>query len=405
MKKIKDINDFDFYNKKALLRVDFNVPVNNFQEITDDTRIRYTIPTIQKILSDQGKVIIISHFGRPQEIKSKNYSLKFLLPYLSKLLKSPIFFCEKCIGKSVEEKIQKLKNGEIILLENLRFHKEEEKGNQKFAFELSKFGDIYVNDAFGASHRDHSSITILPKFFKNKKCIGLLMKKEIHNLNKLLLGNVKRPMTIILGGAKISSKINIIKRFIKISDYLLLGGIMSYPFIKKTGGHIGNSLITENNNENDKNFDQIVNNILSINNKTKNLILPKDIIALSENNKNIQNFSIFCIPKGWKGLDIGKESIKYFCDIITKSRTILWNGPMGKLELPKFSLGTISIAKKIAEVTTEKNYYSIVGGGDSIYALKKAKCINNISYISTGGGAMLEMLKNKNLPGIKAIKN
>ncbi|WP_185850088.1 phosphoglycerate kinase [Blattabacterium cuenoti] len=402
MENIKTVNDFNFKNKTALVRVDFNVPVNNNNQsfqIIDDTRILYSLPTIQKIISDSGKVVIISHFGRPKGEYSKIYSLRFIISYLSEKLKIPIKFSENCIGKTVEKKISELKNGEVLLLENIRFYKEEEDGNENFAFQLSKLGDIYVNDAFGVSHRSHASITIVPKFFVEKKCIGFLMKKEIQSLKKVL-GKGKKPITILLGGAKISSKIAIIENLINLVDYVLIGGGMSYPFIKAQGGEVGDSLVDEYKDL--KMLQKIIEQYKK-QNKTK-IFFPKDVIIADsfKNYAKTRIVSIDSIPNGWMGLDIGPISIKHFCKIINYSRTILWNGPLGVFEFPNFSSGTISIAKAIV-IATQNGAFSLVGGGDSIAALKMKKYETKISCLSTGGGAMLESLKNKILPGIKAI--
>ncbi|WP_185860486.1 phosphoglycerate kinase [Blattabacterium cuenoti] len=401
MNKIKTINDFDFKNQTALIRVDFNVPINELSEITDDTRIQCTIPTIQKIISEKGKIVLISHFGRPKGVPSKIYSLKFLTDYLSKKLKISVNFCENCIGKTVIKKVKKLKNGEILLLENLRFYKEEEKEDENFAYELSKLGDIYINDAFGVVHRSHASITILPKFFGEKKCIGLLMKKEIQYIDQFLSRKNEKPITVILGGAKISSKIEIIETIINFADYILIGGGMSFSFIKKEGGKIGDSII-----ENNKIIENTLKTIFNkYQNKMKMLHLPKDVIIADSfnNNANTKIVPIHSIPNGWMGLDIGPVSIKTFCKIIEKSKTIFWNGPLGVFEFSNFSLGTRSIAKAIANITG-KGAFSLVGGGDSIASLKMENCEKKISYLSTGGGAMLASLKNEILPGIKAIK-
>ncbi|WP_238785041.1 phosphoglycerate kinase [Blattabacterium cuenoti] len=403
MKEIKTVDDFNFKNQTALIRVDFNVPViisNQSYKIVDHTRILKSIPTIQKILSEKGKIVIISHFGRPKGIPSKTYSLKFLTDYLSQQLKITVHFFEDCIGETVIEKVNELKNGEIILLENLRFYKEEETEDENFAFELSKLGNIYVNDAFGVVHRCHTSITILPKFFGKKKCIGFLMKKEIQYLDQFLCGKGKRPITVILGGAKIDSKIGIIENIIDFSDYILIGGGMSYPFIKIKGGIIGDSIIEKN-----KRIEKTLKKIFHKYQNIMNIIhLPKDVIIADsfKNEANTKIVSIDSIPNGWMGLDIGPYSIKNFCRIIKKSKTILWNGPVGVFEFPNFSLGTKSIAKAIANAT-EKGAFSIIGGGDSIASLKMENCEKKISYLSTGGGAMLDSLKNKILPGIKAI--
>ncbi len=392
---IKNIDDFNFKNKTALLRVDFNVPIDNFKNITDDTRIKYTIPTIKKIIYDGGKIVIISHFGRPKGIQSKKYSLKFLKLFLSKQLNNiPVFFYKNCIGENIEKKINEIKYREILILENLRFHKEEEECNKEFALKLSKYGDIYVNDAFGVCHRYHSSIYILPKFFK-KKCIGYLLKKEIENIDKFLSKKVYKPITIILGGSKISTKLDLIDKLWNLSDYILIGGGIAYPFISELGGKIGNSLI-----DNKINNSTIIN-IIKKNKKKQKIYFPTDVIISKffTNSTNNKVSSIFSIPKKYMGLDIGPNTINIFCDIIKKSKTILWNGPMGVFEFSNFSKGTRLIAKEIKKIT-KKGAFSMIGGGDSISALKQEKCINDISYISTGGGAMLEYLKNKKLPGI-----
>ncbi|WP_185871422.1 phosphoglycerate kinase [Blattabacterium cuenoti] len=397
MKKIKTIDDFNFENQTALIRVDFNVPVNKFFEITDDTRIRYSIPTIKKIFSDKGKIVLISHFKRPKGIFRKEHSIKFLSDHLSKKLKISVNFCEVCVGKTVIEKVNALKPGEILLLENLRFYKEEEKEDHNFAYELSKLGNIYVNDAFGVVHRKHASITILPKFFKQKKCIGFLMKKEIQYLNQFLHGKGKKPITVLLGGAKISSKIEIIENFIKFADSILIGGGMSYPIVKIKGGRVGDSMIEKN-----QKFEKILKKILY---KYQNIIhLPDDVIVADsfKNEANTKIVSIYSIPDGWMGLDIGPSSIKNFCKIIKKSGSIFWNGPVGVFEFSNFSLGTKSMAKAIANAT-EKGAFSLVGGGDSLASLKMGNYEKKISYLSTGGGSMLYYLNNKTLPGIEAI--
>jgi 3-phosphoglycerate kinase len=398
--KIRTVNDFNFENQTALIRVDFNVPRDKSYNITDDTRIICSLPTIQKVISEKGKVVLISHFGRPKGKPSNIYSLKYLVNFLSKKLKINVKFHENCIGSTTIQKVNKLKNGEILLLENLRFHKEEEKVDENFAFELSKLGDIYINDAFGVVHRSHTSITILPKFFWKKKCIGFLMKKEIQFLNQFLHGKGKRPITVLLGGSKISSKIEIIENIIDFADYILIGGGMSYPFIKIKGGMIGDSMLEEY---------QKIEKILKIffhkyQNKIHIIHLPDDVIISDsfKNESKTKIVPIYSIPKGWMGLDIGPSSIKKFCKILDKSRTILWNGPVGVFEFKNFSSGTRSIAKSIVNATN-KGAFSLVGGGDTIASLKIEKHEKKISYLSTGGGAMLNILKKKILPGIKAM--
>ncbi|AGW86056.1 Phosphoglycerate kinase [Blattabacterium sp. (Nauphoeta cinerea)] len=399
IKEIKTIDNFNFENQTALIRVDFNVPVNKFYRITDDTRIQYSIPTIQKILSEKGKIVIISHFGRPKGIPLKTHSLKFLVNYLSKKLKITVNFFGDCIGETVIKKVNKLKNGEILLLENLRFYKEEEKEDENFAFELSKLGNIYVNDAFSVAHRFHTSITVLPKFF-GKKNVLVFLKREIQYLDQFLYGKGKRPITILLGGSKISSKIEIIENLINFADYILIGGGMSYPFIKIKGGKIGDSLI-----EKDEKIEKTLKKIFhKYQNKIEIIHLPIDVVAADsfKNEANTKTIPIHSIPNGWMGLDIGPRTIKKFCEIIEKSKTILWNGPMGVFEFQNFSLGTRFIAKTIAN-STEKGAFSLIGGGDSLASLRMENCDKKISYLSTGGGAMLDSLKNKMLPGIKAI--
>ncbi|WP_185867431.1 phosphoglycerate kinase [Blattabacterium cuenoti] len=402
IKEIKTINNFNFENQIALIRVDFNVPINKSYKIIDDTRIQYSIPTIRKIISEKGKIVLISHFGRPKGIPSKTYSLEFLAHYLSRKLNVFVNFFGDCIGDSVIKKVNELKNGEILLLENLRFYKEEENEDENFAHELSKLGNIYVNDAFGVAHRLHSSITILPKFFGEKKCIGFLMKKEIEFLNQFLYGKGEKPITVLLGGAKISSKIEIIENIINFADYILIGGGMSYPFIKMKGGKIGKSMIEE---DKDQTIEKTLKKIFHKYKKKTNIIhLPEDVLIADsfKNGANTKISPIYSIPNGWMGLDIGPVSIKNFCKIIEKSKTILWNGPVGVFEFPNFSLGTRSVIKAIANAT-DKGAFSLVGGGDSIASLKMEKSEKKMSYLSTGGGAMLYSLKKKILPGINAI--
>ncbi|WP_185855835.1 phosphoglycerate kinase [Blattabacterium cuenoti] len=404
--KIKTVNDFNFKNKVALVRVDFNVPVDRSKsshKISDDTRIQYSIPTLKKIISDYGKIVLISHFGRPKGSLNRDHnSLKIIIPLLSKQLKIPIKFSDNCIGENVKKNVKMLKNKEILLLENLRFYKEEEEGNEKFALKLANLGDIYVNEAFSVSHRSHASISVIPKFFDQKKCIGLLMKKEIQSLNKVLGKNKKKPISILLGGSKIYSKIKIIESIIHFADNILIGGGMAYPFIKEKGGNVGNSIVIEKD-ENEK-TKRILKNIIEKCRKKNNLFFPKDVVIADSfhNHATKKIVSIYSIPNGWMGLDIASSSIKYFCDIINESNTIFWNGPLGVFEFPNFSLGTKSIAKAIANAT-ERGAFSLVGGGDTISSLKIEKLEKKISYLSTGGGAMLESFKNQILPGIKAM--
>lgn len=398
---MKTINDFNFKNKIALIRVDFNIPINDNFFITDKTRIVKTIPTIQKILQDGGKIVLMSHLGRHNNKSSKKNSFQNVILEISKILNIPIKFSPHCIGNEVEKLVSELKKREILLLENLRFYKEEEEGNENFARMLSNLGDIYVNDAFGTAHRAHASTYTITKYFPNKKCFGYLMMQEIHSINKILK-NGCHPITVILGGSKISSKINIIKNIIPKINYLLIGGGMAYTFIKAKGGKIGDSII-----ENDKL--NIALEIFKESEKRKvHIYLPIDVIITNNFNKNYIKTEIALansISDGYKGLDIGPLSIKKFSEIIYNSKTILWNGPVGVFENPIFSNGTFSIANAIIKATTELGAFSLVGGGDSIFAIKKLGYENKISYISTGGGAMLEILEGKKLPGISSIND
>ncbi|XCI75103.1 MAG: phosphoglycerate kinase [Flavobacteriales bacterium] len=394
---MKTIYDYNFQNKTALIRVDFNVPLDELLQVTDKTRIQAAAPTIQKVLKDGGKVILMSHLGRPDGIFSKKYSLKSVLPSVSEILGIPVKFANDCIGKEIEEIISVLKNGEVLLLENLRFHKEEEMGDENFVHSLAQLGDIYVNDAFGAAHRAHASTTIIAKLFPNKKCFGHLMTQEIQSIDKILKDG-QRPITAILGGVKISSKISIIRNILPVVDHILIGGGMTYTFIKAQGGKIGDSIV-----ENDK-LD-IALDILEQAEKSKVKIhLPVDVIVADNFREDAQSrlVSIDAIPDGWQGLDIGRFSIERFSNVISSSKTIFWNGPVGVFEFSSFSGGTSAVAEAVAEVT-QKGAFSLVGGGDSVAAVKKLGYENKVSYVSTGGGAMLERLEGRELPGIAAI--
>lgn len=394
---MKTIFDFNFNNEKALIRVDFNVPRDSNLKITDITRIISVKPTINKILSEGGAIILMTHLGRPKGNFSNEYSLKSLTNLISKILKISIKFIPDCIGENVLKSVNKLKSGEVLLLENLRFYPEEEQGDYSFAKELSKNGTIYVNDAFSVSHRIHSSTAIIPKFFNSKKCIGSLMLKEINAINKVLKYG-KNPITAILGGSKVSSKITIINSILPNIDNLIIGGGMAYTFIKALGGFIGSSLC-----ENEK-----LNLALSILDKAKkynvSIHLPDDTISADSFNNNayVKHCSIKEIPIGFQGLDIGIKSIKKFTKIILQSKTILWNGPLGVFEMENFSFGTKAIIDAI-EKTKKLGTFSLVGGGDSVAFLKKNNYDKKVSYISTGGGAMLEYLESRMLPGIAAI--
>ena len=392
------INDFNFENKRALIRVDFNVPLNDELQVTDTTRIEAAKPTILKILEDGGSAILMSHLGRPSGVEEK-YSLKNILNEVSNVIGVQVKFAENCIGTDTETMAAELQNGEVLLLENLRFHSEEKKGDKDFADKLSKLGDIYVNDAFGTAHRAHASTTIIAQFFPEKKCFGLLLAKEIESINAVL-NNSEKPVTAIIGGAKVSSKIDVIKNIIDKVDNIIIGGGMAYTFIKVKGGKIGDSLV-----ENDK-LD-VAQDILNLaKSKNTRIHLPIDVIAADafSENANTQVCEANNIPDGWMGLDAGPKTNVGFSFIIAESKTILWNGPIGVFEMEKFAKGTIEIGNAIADATAD-GAFSLVGGGDSVAAVKQFGFAKKVSYVSTGGGAMLEMLEGKTLPGIEAILN
>lgn len=394
---MKNIDSFSFLSKKVLIRVDFNVPLDDNLNISDDSRIKAALPTIKKVIDDGGRAIIISHMGRPKNGYEKKFSLKVVAKKLSVLLNKPIHFSGDCIGFSASSDISKMKNGDVLVLENLRFYSEEESGNVAFAKKLSEYADFYINDAFGTAHREHASTAIIAQFFRKKKCFGILLEKEINNLNKALQ-NPKRPFTAIIGGSKISGKIDVINALFEKVDVLIIGGGMAYTFAKAMGGYVGDSLV-----ENDK---LILAKKLIVTAKEKNvkLLLPCDSVngnSFSENS-NIKNTTISNIPQGWMGLDIGSKSINQFSKCILNSKTIIWNGPMGVFEIDLFSEGTKKIGECVCKATTN-GAYSLVGGGDSVASLKKFGLSRNVSYISTGGGAMLEYLKGNKLPAVIAI--
>ena len=386
----------DLKNQKVIIRVDFNVPLDDNFRVTDTTRIEACKETVDLIISNGGSCILISHFGRPKEREDK-FSLKHIVETVSEVLNHPVVFHNDCIGDEVHEVISNLKRGDIILLENLRFYKEETLGDSLFAEELSKLGDIYVNDAFGTCHREHSSTALIAKHFKNKKFAGKLLQKELQAINQIA-NNGKKPVLAILGGAKVSSKLNIMYNLIKKVDKIIIGGGMAYTFIKAKGGKIGNSLVE----------DELISNakeILSLADKLeKQIILPVDTKASKDFEKNdqIKTFNSNEIEDDWMGLDIGKKSIEKFGQEILLSNTIFWNGPMGVFEKELFSEGTASICNYLREAK-QKGINVIVGGGDSIAALKKLGNKDWVSYISTGGGALLESLEGKTLPGVKAL--
>lgn len=391
----------NFANQKALVRVDFNVPLDDKFQITDDTRMTAAIPTIKKILADGGKVILMSHFGRPKDGPSDKYSLKHLVKHLGELLSgTKILFSNDCIGKEAIQLSESMKPGGVLLLENLRFHKEEEKGEEQFAQQLASLGDVYVNDAFGTAHRAHASTAVIAKFFPpEKKMFGLLMEGEVKSAEKVL-NNSEKPFTAILGGAKVSDKILIIENLLEKADHIIIGGGMAYTFFKALGGEVGNSLVEA------ERIDTAKDLLKKAESKGVKIHLPKDSIIADkfDANANTKTADNTSIPQGWMGLDIGPDAIKQFTDVILQSKTILWNGPMGVFEMQKFQEGTKAVAEAIAEAT-EKGAFSLVGGGDSVSAVNQFGYTDKVSYVSTGGGAMLEFFEGKDLPGLAAIKN
>lgn len=393
---MKTLQDINFKNKKVLIRVDFNVPLDENFNVTDATRIEAAKPTIDKILADGGSVILMSHLGRPNGPEEK-YSLKHILTTASKILGKTVKFSTDCIGSKAKLASEDLKPGEILLLENLRFHSEEEAGDFAFAKELASLGDIFVNDAFGTAHRAHASTTIIAQFFPNDKCFGILLATEIDSLNKVLK-NSEKPVTAILGGSKVSSKITVIENILDKVDHMIIGGGMTFTFIKAQGGKIGDSIC-----EDDK--QDLALEILRIaKEKGVQIHIPVDVIAADSfsNDANKQTVDVDKIPDGWQGLDAGPKSLANFKKVILESKTILWNGPLGVFEMPSFSTGTIALGNYIGEAT-KNGAFSLVGGGDSVAAVKQFGLEKKMSYVSTGGGAMLEMLEGKTLPGIAAI--
>lgn len=393
---MKTINDFNFNNKKAVIRVDFNVPLDENFKVTDATRIEAAKPTIDKILSDGGSVILMSHLGRPKGVEGK-YSLGHIVYKIEEVLGRKIQFVNDCIGDEVEKVATNLKQGEVLLLENLRFYAEEEKGDMAFAEKLAKLGDIYVNDAFGTAHRAHASTAIIAQFFPNDKCFGYLLAKEIESINKVLRDSEK-PVTAILGGSKVSSKITIIENILDKVNHMIIGGGMTYTFVKALGGKIGNSIC-----EDDK-LDLALDILKKAKEKGVQIHLPVDVLAADDfaPDANTQVVDVNQIPDGWQGLDAGPKTLAIFERIILDSKTILWNGPVGVFEMEKFAKGTIAMGEYIA-ASTENGCFSLVGGGDSVSAVKQFGFEDKMSYVSTGGGAMLEMLEGRVLPGIAAI--
>lgn len=394
---MKTIDQVNFSGKKALIRVDFNVPLDNDYNITDDNRITAALPTIQKILKEGGAVILMSHLGRPKDGPTEKYSLKHVVKHLSDLLGQQVEFADDCIGEQAVEKAKDLKAGEVLLLENLRFYKEEEKGDKDFAEKLSKLGDVYVNDAFGTAHRAHASTAVIAQFFPNDKYFGYLMGAELANAEKIL-NHAEKPFTAIMGGAKVSDKILLIEKLLEKVDNLIIGGGMAYTFAKAQGGKIGKSLLEADKQE----------LALSLLEKAKakgvNIILPTDSIIADDfsNDANKSVSSNKDIPDDWEGLDIGPETVKAFSAVIEESKTLLWNGPMGVFEMESFDKGTKAVAEAVVRAT-QKGAFSLIGGGDSAAAVAKFGLTNDVSYVSTGGGALLEYMEGKELPGVKAI--
>jgi phosphoglycerate kinase len=395
---MQTISNYNFKGKKALIRVDFNVPLNENFEITDDTRIVAAIPTIKKIMADGGSPVIMSHFGRPKDGPNDKYSMRHLVGHLSKLLGQEVKLAPDCIGAEVQAMAKALKPGEALMLENLRFHKEEEKGDEAFAGELAKLGDCWVNDAFGTAHRAHASTAVIAKFFPNDKMFGYLVESEVESLDKVVKKPV-RPMTAIMGGAKVSTKITIIENMLSKVDNLILGGGMTFTFVKANGGKIGNSLVEDDFLEMALKIQKIAKE------KGVNLVLATDVVAADafSEEANTQVVPANSIPDGWMGLDAGPESIARFKEVIENSGTILWNGPVGVFEMEKFAVGTKAVGNAIV-TATKKGAFSLVGGGDSVAAVNKFGIADGVSYISTAGGAMLETLEGKVLPGIAAVR-
>jgi phosphoglycerate kinase len=396
---MKTIDSLNFENKRALIRVDFNVPLNDAFEVTDDTRIRAAAPTIKQILEKGGSVILMSHLGRPKEGPTNKYSLKHIVSTVSKLTGAEVMFADDCIGADAFVKSAALKPGQVLLLENLRFYKEEEKGDIAFAEKLSKHGDIYVNDAFGTAHRAHASTAVIAQFFAaDAKCFGYVMAGEVASIDKVING-AEAPFTAIVGGAKVSDKILIIEQLMNKANNILIGGGMAFTFVKAMGGTIGKSLCEDDKLELAKEL------LVKAKAKGVNLYIPADAVIADNfaNDANIKESNINTIPDGWMGLDISGETVKTYSDVIKNSKTILWNGPMGVFEMSSFENGTKQVALAIAEAT-KKGAFSLIGGGDSVAAINKYNLSSQVSYVSTGGGALLEYIEQGSLPGVRAVE-
>ncbi|MCA0429618.1 MAG: phosphoglycerate kinase [Bacteroidetes bacterium] len=396
---MKTVNSINFLNKRAVIRVDFNVPLNDAFEVTDLTRINAAIPTLKKILKDGGSIVLMSHLGRPKEGPTNKYSLKHIVSAVSKQLGVEVKFVDDCISDDAFNASNNLKNGEVLLLENLRFYKEEEKGDEKFAEKLSKHGNVYVNDAFGTAHRAHASTAVMAKFFNSdSKCFGFVMAGEVESITKVL-NQSQKPFTAIIGGAKVSDKILIIEQLMNKANNIIIGGGMAFTFVKAMGGNIGKSLCEDDRLETAKKL------LEKATEKGVKLFIPTDAVVADSfsNDAKFKLSNIKTIEDGWMGLDIGNESIKQFGDVIKNSKTILWNGPMGVFEMSNFENGTKQAAFDIVEAT-KNGAYTLIGGGDSVAAINKYNLANQVSYVSTGGGALLEYIEQGSLPGVKAIE-
>jgi phosphoglycerate kinase len=395
---MQTIDTYDFTGKKALIRVDFNVPLDENFVITDDTRIRAALQTINKVIAGGGSPIIMSHFGRPKAGPEAKYSMKHLVKHLSDLLGREVKLAPDCIGEEVKAMAKALKPGEVLLLENLRFHKEEEKGDEGFAGQLAQNGDCWINDAFGTAHRAHASTAVIAKFFPNDKMFGYLIESEIASLDKVLK-NPKRPLTAIMGGSKVSSKITIIENLLDKVDNLIIGGGMTYTFVKAHGGEVGNSICELD----------YLDTALAIEKKAQEkgvkIYMATDVVAADafSNDANTQVVDAYAIPEGWEGLDAGPNSIAMFKEVIENSGTILWNGPVGVFEIEKFAIGSKAVGQAIVTATS-KGAFSLVGGGDSVSCVNQFGFADGVSYISTAGGALLEYLEGQDLPGVAAVR-
>lgn len=395
---MQTIDNYNFSGKKALIRVDFNVPLNENFEITDDTRIRAALPTIKKVMEAGGSPVIMSHFGRPKSGPEDKFSMRHLVAHLSNLLGVDVKLAPDCVGEEVKIMTADLKPGEVLMLENLRFHAGETKGDEEFAKQLAENGDCWINDAFGTAHRAHASTAVIAKFFPNDKMFGYLIESEVESLDKVVK-NPKRPFTAIMGGAKVSSKITIIENLLSSVDNLIIGGGMTYTFVKANGGKVGNSLCEPDFFDTARNIEKLAKE------KGVNLILATDVVAADDfsQDANTRVVAADQIPEGWQGLDAGPESIAKFKEVIENSATILWNGPVGVFEIDKFAVGSKAVGEAIVEAT-KKGAFSLVGGGDSVACVNKFNLAEGVSYISTAGGALLEYLEGRVLPGVAAVK-